>query len=376
MATKWLARTKKKFLRLHPAWRMYLIVLGLLVLYNEVLIYVLQKFKWSNIYCKEPSCVRILLVADPQILGKTYDPHFYAGIANYDSDRYLAWYYEQAVKHVQPHVIIFLGDLMDEGTDSTELHFEEYYTRFGETFPTHPTAKQIYIPGDNDIGGLTYNSPLNPVAKRRFRQYFSERPAWVINDNLTIYNINRITAEMTLNDPRMVDSTGKDVSDRYLRIFVSHMPVLDIPFSFTFQAIDNLKPSVIFSAHLHVSQFARTHRSRLKTVGYEPLSQDKKTAYKVHSFDLSYHKDTQELLEITVPTCSYRMGVPDIGYGYAVIDGTTLKYTVLWTTRRIYQLISYLVVLGVSVVMFLFFTGRSLLRRCFERPQHRRLPMY
>lgn len=59
MATKWLARTKKKFLRLNPAWRMYLIVLGLLVLYNEVLIYVLQKFKWSNIYCKERKYHRI-----------------------------------------------------------------------------------------------------------------------------------------------------------------------------------------------------------------------------------------------------------------------------------------------------------------------------
>lgn len=53
MAKNWMTRTKKKFLRLHPAWRVYVILLGLLVLYNEVLIYVLQKFKWSNIYCKE-----------------------------------------------------------------------------------------------------------------------------------------------------------------------------------------------------------------------------------------------------------------------------------------------------------------------------------
>lgn len=50
-----------------------------------------------------------------------------------------------------------------------------------------------------------------------------------------------------------------------------------------------------------------------------PLSGDKKTAYKVHNFDLRYHKDTQELLEIVIPTCSYRMGVSDIGYGFAVI---------------------------------------------------------
>ncbi|XP_058121385.1 uncharacterized protein LOC131294955 [Anopheles ziemanni] len=375
MAKNWLARMKKKFLRLHPAWRVYVILLVLLVLYNEVLIYVLQKFKWSNIYCKESGCVRILLVADPQILGKTNNRQFYAGLANYDSDRYLAWYYEQAVEHVQPDVIIFLGDLMDEGTDSTELHFEEYYTRFGAIFPTHPTARTIYIPGDNDIGG-DGRQPLNPSAKRRFRQYFSERPAWVVNDNLTIYNINRITLEMTLKDPRMVDSTGADVSDRYLRIFVSHMPVLDTPSTFTSTAIRNLKPNVIFSAHLHVSQYARIHRSRVKMVNYRPLSQDKRTAYKVHSFDLSYHQDTQELLEIIVPTCSYRMSVPDIGYGYAVIDGTTLKYTVLWTTRRFYQLISYLVAFVITVGLCLAFGLYKFMRKhCTCQPKYNRLPM-
>ena len=45
--------------------------------------------------------------------------------------------------------------------------------------------------------------------------------------------------------------------------------------------------------------------------------------YSVYSFKLN-HDIT--LTEITVPTCSYRMGVPRMGFGYALI-GDFLLYT-------------------------------------------------
>ncbi|XP_065081211.1 uncharacterized protein LOC135703814 [Ochlerotatus camptorhynchus] len=352
MARLSLSRMRKKFMRLHPIWRIYSILIILLTLYNEVFIYVLQKFKWSNISCKEENCLRMLLVGDPQILGHSFDSRYYSAMANFDSDRYLAWYYEKAVEHVQPDVICFLGDLMDEGSTSNENHFEQYFERFGSIFPTHPSAKTIYIPGDNDIGGDA-GEELKPSKVRRFRQYFSEKPAWIINDNVTIYNINKITLERPLKDPRLVNKEGEDVSDRYIRIFLSHLPFLSSPGTFTYEAIGKLKPNVIFSGHLHASRFVRIHRKRLRAATYKPLSGDKKTAYKVHTFDLSYHQDTDELLEIVIPTCSYRMGVPEIGYGFAVIDGTTLKYTVLWTTKRFHQLISYVIVVVIPLAFLL-----------------------
>ncbi|XP_055546290.1 uncharacterized protein LOC129730759 [Wyeomyia smithii] len=356
MAKLSLSRIRKKFMRLHPIWRVYLMVLIILILYNEVFIYVLQKLKWSNIYCKHEKCLRILFVGDPQILGKSFDSHFYSGMANYDSDRYLAWYYERALEHVKPDVICFLGDLMDEGITSNEDYFKEYYERFGAIFPRHATATAIYVSGDNDIGGE--GEEVKPSIVRRFRQYFSEKPAWIINENVTIYNINRITHEMPLNDPRLINEQGEDAADQYIRIFLSHMPFLSTPGTFTYEAIEKLKPNVIFSGHLHSSRYVRIHRKHLRSATYLPLSGDKKTAYKVHSFDLRYHKDTQELLEIVIPTCSYRMGVPDIGYGFAVIDGTKLQYTVLWTTNRFHQLISYLIISSVPLIfltMFLLF---------------------
>ncbi|XP_055642979.1 uncharacterized protein LOC129779501 [Toxorhynchites rutilus septentrionalis] len=375
MARSSFTKLRKKFMRLHPIWRIYFVGLFLLVLFNEILIYVLQKLKWSNIYCKNDNCLRILLVSDPQILGKSHDGHFYARLANYDSDRYLAWYYEKAVEHVRPDIICFLGDLMDDGMTTNEDHFEEYYARFGTIFPTHTTAKTIYIPGDNDIGG-EYGEEVMPSKVRRFRQYFREKPAWVVNENITFYNVNRITHEMVMNDPRLVKEKGKEVSDQYIRIFLSHMPFLSIPGSFTYNAIGRLRPHIIFSGHLHASRYVRIHRKHLRTATYKPLSSDKKTAYKVHSFDLHYHQDTQELLEIVVPTCSYRMGEPDIGYGYAVIDGSTLKYTVLWATQRFNQLISYAVILSAPIVLYASIMLAKFLKSiCVCRRKHSRLPL-
>lgn len=96
------------------------------------------------------------------------------------------------------------------------------------------TSQTIYIPGDNDIGGEA-GEELKPSKVRRFRQYFSEKPAWIINDNVTIYNINKITLERPLNDPRLVNKEGDDVSDRYIRIFLSHLPFLSSPGTFTYE---------------------------------------------------------------------------------------------------------------------------------------------
>ena len=42
----------------------------------------------------------------------------------------------------------------------------------------------------------------------------------------------------------------------------------------------------------------------------------------VYTFNLN---DTNELHEIIVPTCNYRMGVPNMGYGAAVIGECILR---------------------------------------------------
>ena len=92
------------------------------------------------------------------------------------------------------------------------------------------------------------------------------------------------------------------------RAILSHIPLTFMPGIFSKEVLDKLKPHVIFSAH--------DHRAALAV---SPLDQSR--------FDLSasFEKTSQfrkrltydETVEVIWPTCSYRMGVRQAGYGFA-----------------------------------------------------------
>jgi hypothetical protein len=68
---------------------MFVIIIAILI-YNEYIVYSLKKwFSWPTIRCDTSSkCIKILLVADPQILGEQYGSHFPRDLlARWDSDR-------------------------------------------------------------------------------------------------------------------------------------------------------------------------------------------------------------------------------------------------------------------------------------------------
>jgi hypothetical protein len=70
--------------------RFILVIIVAVLIYNEYVVYSLKNwFSWPNIHCDTSSkCIKILLVADPQILGEQYEPHFPRGLlARWDSDR-------------------------------------------------------------------------------------------------------------------------------------------------------------------------------------------------------------------------------------------------------------------------------------------------
>lgn len=48
--------------------------------------------------------------------------------------------FRHALRHVKPHVIIFLGDLMDEGSVAKSEEFQRYVDRFKDVF---------YVPNDD-----------------------------------------------------------------------------------------------------------------------------------------------------------------------------------------------------------------------------------
>lgn len=77
------------------------------------------------------------MVADPQILGETFDPNVYNNLAIYDNDRFLRTSYAHAIGHVRPDVVCFLGDLMDEGSVATTEQYSRYVQRFRLVFSAH-----------------------------------------------------------------------------------------------------------------------------------------------------------------------------------------------------------------------------------------------
>lgn len=111
----------------------YFLVLLLVstTIYNEWFVYSLYASKWPTLYCgNEKFCKTILLVADPQILGEERENL----ITRWDSDRYLFNTYGRALQHVNPDNVIFMGDLIDEGSLADQKTFERYLRRFTKIF--------------------------------------------------------------------------------------------------------------------------------------------------------------------------------------------------------------------------------------------------
>ena len=57
--------------------------------------------------------------------------------------RYLAKTFQLALNHVQPDVVIFLGDLIDEGSVATDVEYELYVNRFRQIFGTSTSKVKV-----------------------------------------------------------------------------------------------------------------------------------------------------------------------------------------------------------------------------------------
>jgi ethanolamine phosphate phosphodiesterase len=96
--------------------KLSLILLFGAIFYNEFLAYFSAYTRWPTV--KWPSeSLRILFVADPQIQGVLFESPFPLGtITRWDSDRYLSKTFSWAMSAYNPQVVVFLGDLIDEGS--------------------------------------------------------------------------------------------------------------------------------------------------------------------------------------------------------------------------------------------------------------------
>ena len=91
------------------------LVLAAVVLYNEFFGYYSKCSSWPQDPASSET-LSVLFVADPQIQGLEGEPGFPFGmITRWDSDRFLSKTFGWAMYYYKVDVIVFLGDLVDEG---------------------------------------------------------------------------------------------------------------------------------------------------------------------------------------------------------------------------------------------------------------------
>ncbi|XP_015589694.1 metallophosphoesterase 1 homolog isoform X2 [Cephus cinctus] len=307
------------------------LVLAFTVAYNEFFAYEIQSFKWATRDCSD--CVKVLLVADPQILGEKNENYIGAWLARWDNDQYLKKTFTRALRHSQPHAIAFLGDLMDEGHIAPPEYFQRYKERFDDIFYTPEHIMKIYLPGDNDIGGE--EDMVSSRIHSRFKFSYSQPDTLSLN-SVTFFKVNRLTHSMS-QAPK--DAFLNDYAERNTtNVILSHIPLLFTPGSFV--------QNIIFTAHEHRAMHISldTATDQLSEIWILP-------PYKTLLYQ--FRMDMGDIHELQIPTCSYRMGTPYMGYGLAYIDTQEkiVEFTILWLPGRFPQLLLYLFIL-VSVIIF------------------------
>lgn len=208
----------------------------------------------------------------------------------------------------------------------------------------------IFIPGDNDIGGEG-SEPVKPEKVERFQRVYSNGTVWKLNKEIYVLDVNLITKSFPSKQEISANSNAT-------RILISHFPVLQSYSSN--QIIDSLNPTVIFSAHNHKSNeiVAEKNRHFINI----PVSLD---SFRI--FDVETLKRNGKILEISVPTCSYRMGTFSIGYAQAVFDNDKLLYSPMFVISRFHQFTVYAMFLFILFIVNVGVAKRRKVHTKFER---------
>lgn len=351
-----------------------LILLGT-VAYNEFFCFYLAYLSWPRLPASDDlTSSTVLFIADPQIQGTRHEPPGILGtLSRWDSDRYLGSMYSWVTSY-STSAIVFLGDLIDEGSEATRDEFNTYADRFLALFPPARRRLTIYLPGDNDIGGEGVD-PVTLDKISRFEAKFGPaKPIYNISPVLDIVPVSRLTEHGAYNLTAKVDqlSRGK------LVVAVSHVPVLPLNGRFAERVVNLLSPDIIFSGHDHRGFVFTADRQSLKM---KQNSRDLKVFRKDgditpitittrHSTDASKSlvEMSDTLLEIVVPTSSYRMGVKEMGVGLAVFrEGGEVTYHNLWLPARFPHLFLYIASLTCVLCLFLFGKFLDFRRRAWRK---------
>ncbi|XP_071107211.1 uncharacterized protein [Haliotis cracherodii] len=344
-----------------------LLILLTTVIINEFLVHRIQSWRWPAMphpYKDSEEEMRILFVSDPQIVGYQDEARFPIGsITRWDSDSYLSRTFSLAFSYTQPDVVVFLGDLMDEGSRATPTEYEMYMDRLESIFYPVRYAKKMFVPGDNDIGGegRDFRSPFKIA---RFEHHFEnitgiERVGFIDFIKLDL----RFNRDMPSEQHKLLERLKKHFTAP-LRIIINHETMLPKLKSFIYPILMEVQPHLLMSGHWHEARHfvCEDCLSNNGDMGHWPVHQRDLTDIDSYQ-DIDLNKPLA-VNEIMVPTCSYRMGEKDMGYGVGLLDPEgRMQYTVLWLPNRYYQLYAYLVVLVLVAILFISCSIMQLLRQ-------------
>jgi len=334
------------------------------VAYNEVISFFVSSWRWPKLSSAYEDDLRVLFVADPQLVGLRYEPPLLGIINRWDADKYLQFGFFYAVSYVRPDVVVFLGDLLDEGSIASDDEYMSYIHRFYHVFRMPPAVSSIFISGDNDVGGEGFDAKLQHKVDR-FSKHFEDSKTG--NYTMGVSSIKHIDfqkisvdyGEQILHSKIEMFSDMRAHCKARFRIMCNHMPLLNRLSFEVSKIIDILQPHLIITAHTHLFQLYRCTDCR----PWESAPNVKKvqSARSAKTVDLQNIprplsvnlSDVSQLYELVIPTCSYRMGVSHMGYAAAVISKNgQMKFDILWLPSRYRQLALYVIILLLVAIRF------------------------
>ncbi|XP_018907496.1 metallophosphoesterase 1 homolog [Bemisia tabaci] len=316
-----------------------------LIVFNEWMAYAFLPLRWPTLKCGHTHpCLKVLFVADPQILGEIDETAF----ARWDCDRYLHRTFMVAKSYAEPDIIVFLGDLMDEGSRATAAEYERYLARFKKIFSlsSFQPNQTIFLPGDNDIGGE--DEPITKIKVERYKKHFGSITDFSYS-HLEFIKVNKML--------RTYPDVPQEKKENWLRFVLSHIPLLGIPGTFSYEALNELKPDFIFSAHDHKSVHLVGNTKTGERSFIQPLVSNRFAGH--HPSWIFFPPSRDTVNEIIIPTCSYRMGSNFMAYATAYIDTqrNVIHYSLLTLPSRLLHLFSYLffftICFLVSIIQYL-----------------------
>ena len=345
------------------SYKSVLLLSIILLVYNEYTVYWLSYLKWPSVHDPKNDSIRLLLIADPQLIGENDEPWYQGWLARWDSDRYLRKTFLLANSYIKPNATIFLGDLFDEGLKADDQQFQRYFDRFQHIYQCDQMRqshgiRQIFISGDNDVGG-EYVGDRNDQLTTRFESFFGQTVhAFELNSfvNLIQLDLDR-TASFYSKKKRShirqiytdLKQTQRDESDR-LTIVLNHMSLLMKRKEELHGLHDDLKPTLVIKGDSHKFYIAKYNFKQQEIVESHTMHEKPADVYEMH---LRQHQN-EEMYELSIPTCSYRMGVPNMGFGMLTIASNGIAYlSILWLPSRFACLFNYIYFMCSIVLVYI-----------------------